>query len=52
MAQKLSPQNIQFFFTMADTRFTLGIRNAARWSDEWATVYNSETETIRETSRL
>lgn len=46
MAQKLSPANIQFFFTMADTRFTLGIRNAIRWSDEWCTTYQSETENV------
>lgn len=46
MAQKLSPANIQFFFTLADTRFSLGIRNAVRWSDEWCTTYSAETENI------
>jgi phage major head subunit gpT-like protein len=46
MAQKFSPNQIQFFFTMADTRFTLGIRNAPLWSNEWATPYSAETEQV------
>lgn len=46
MAQKLSPANIQFFFTMADTRFTQGIRNAPLWSSEWVTPYSAETENV------
>jgi phage major head subunit gpT-like protein len=46
MAQKFSPANIQYFFTMADTRFTLGIRNAPTWSNEWCTTYNSDTENV------
>lgn len=46
MAQLLSPTNIQYFFTLADTRFSLGIRNAERWSDPWVTQYSSETENV------
>lgn len=46
MPQLLSPTNINVFFTMADTRFSQGIRNAQLWSSEWATTYSSQTETI------
>ncbi len=46
MAQLLSPANIQIFFTMADTRFSLGIRNTPLWSSEWVTTYASETENV------
>jgi len=46
MAQKFSPSNVSFFFTQADTRFQLGIRNAVRWSDTWTTQYSAETETV------
>ncbi len=46
MAQLLSPANINFFFTMGDTMFSRGIRNAPRWSDSWTTQYASQSETI------
>lgn len=46
MPQQFSPTNINVFFTLADTRFQLGIRNADRWSDEWVTQYSSPTEFI------
>lgn len=46
MAQRFSPTSIQVFFTMADTRFQRGIRNAPIWSSEFATVYQSDTETV------
>lgn len=46
MAQRFSPGNIQVFFTMADTRFQLGIKNAELWSNEFATVYQADTENV------
>lgn len=46
MAQKFSPTNIDYFFTMAGTRFQRGIRNAPIWSTEFATVYQAETEHV------
>lgn len=46
MPQKFSPANVQFFFTQADTRFQLGIRNAVKWSDAWTTMYSAETENV------
>jgi phage major head subunit gpT-like protein len=46
MAQKLNPSSIQIFFTMADTRFQRGIRNAKLWSAEFCTLYQSDTENV------
>ena len=43
---QLTPANLQLFFTQLDTRFTLGIRNAARWSDPFVTQYSVATENV------
>ena len=43
---QLTPANLNLFFTQLDTRFTLGIRNAARWSDPFVTTYPMETDTV------